>query len=353
MFRIFAYYALGAIMYGRLEGWGIMDSIYFMTVTATTVGYGDLSPATRFGKLFSVFYSILGFTVVMAAIAPLLSFLQGSWRERLLESIPLVRRAFVRKVDLSDMCLTIHDVNKQINYPRRYALCLIGPLLVFALVALVAFAVEGFGLLDSAYFSLITMSTIGYGDLSPASKLGKAMAIVYLPLAVVALADAISRVAAVTTRRTLRRRDYAAVADEMLLRNCVRNGRNPDFSLREAEFLVAVLLANDILDSDTLNAIRRQFRNMVRNAEQSDFQNASVPPLTPKMAYAELVERRRVPADMDFDQWYKEEWIPRVQAAPVLPLGSAIEVPNFPLQIINMHSFSVTKSPNNHALNLS
>ena len=51
---------------------------------------------------------------------------------------------------------------------------------------------------------------------------------VYLPLGVTALADALADIAAVRTRRQIREGDYAAVADELLAREAVRHGRNPD-----------------------------------------------------------------------------------------------------------------------------
>ena len=40
--------------------------------------------------------------------------------------------------------------------------------------------VEGWSLLDSAYFSVVTIATIGYGDLVPHTALGKIFTIAYV-----------------------------------------------------------------------------------------------------------------------------------------------------------------------------
>ena len=56
-------YAFGAIMYHNLEQWTWVDSVYFMTATFTTVGYGDLVPTTDEAKIFTVFFMWTGISI--------------------------------------------------------------------------------------------------------------------------------------------------------------------------------------------------------------------------------------------------------------------------------------------------
>lgn len=89
--------------------------------------------------------------------------------------------------------------------------------------------------------AVITMSTIGYGDISPSTDLGKAVAICYLPLAVIALADAVSDVQMIGTRRSIRETDFSKLIDECLLRDAIREDPtqpNIEPVLTEGEFLV-------------------------------------------------------------------------------------------------------------------
>ncbi len=43
-------------------------------------------------------------------------------------------------------------------------------------------ALEGWSYLDALYFSLITLTTVGYGDFSPVTPLGKIMTMIYILL---------------------------------------------------------------------------------------------------------------------------------------------------------------------------
>jgi small-conductance mechanosensitive channel len=51
---------LGSWFYARVEHWTLLDAIYFSITTLATVGYGDFSPHTAAGKIFTIFYIIIG-----------------------------------------------------------------------------------------------------------------------------------------------------------------------------------------------------------------------------------------------------------------------------------------------------
>jgi hypothetical protein len=61
----------GTIIYSHLEGWSFIDSLYFSTVTMTTIGYGDLTPTTPTSKLFTVFFVISGVAVMLYTLSTL------------------------------------------------------------------------------------------------------------------------------------------------------------------------------------------------------------------------------------------------------------------------------------------
>ncbi|MDI6806379.1 MAG: potassium channel family protein [Candidatus Aenigmarchaeota archaeon] len=50
---------------GTLQHWTYLDGVYFSAMTVTTVGYGDLVPTTKIGKIFTVFYSFVGIAVAL------------------------------------------------------------------------------------------------------------------------------------------------------------------------------------------------------------------------------------------------------------------------------------------------
>ena len=80
---VLAYHAVGILVYGHLEDWGPLDTSYFLTVTATTVGYGDLTPSSDAGKAFTVVYALLGVFLVFDVLTSLFADVvkNTAWRE--------------------------------------------------------------------------------------------------------------------------------------------------------------------------------------------------------------------------------------------------------------------------------
>ena len=68
LFLVIVLLAAGTIAMYTIEGWGVVDSFYFSVITLTTVGFGDLTPATTLGKLFTVFYVLSGIGIIVAFV---------------------------------------------------------------------------------------------------------------------------------------------------------------------------------------------------------------------------------------------------------------------------------------------
>ena len=77
----------GSIFYYYVENWRFIDALYFSTFTLTTIGYGDITPQTDAGKIFTIFYILLGVGVVLYGLYIFASFFVGIrehfWIERL------------------------------------------------------------------------------------------------------------------------------------------------------------------------------------------------------------------------------------------------------------------------------
>lgn len=63
--------ATGVLFYTHVEKWSVLNAVYFCVVTLGTVGYGDITPTTDAGKIFTIFYIIFGLAVIGGFFASL------------------------------------------------------------------------------------------------------------------------------------------------------------------------------------------------------------------------------------------------------------------------------------------
>ena len=55
---LFSALIIGAVSFSLIEGWTLFESFYFVTMTATTVGYGDFTPMTSIGKFLTIIFAL-------------------------------------------------------------------------------------------------------------------------------------------------------------------------------------------------------------------------------------------------------------------------------------------------------
>lgn len=58
----------GTLVMHLVEKWSWVDSFYFSAVSLTTVGYGDFTPTTNGGKLFTVLYLFIGIGIIASLV---------------------------------------------------------------------------------------------------------------------------------------------------------------------------------------------------------------------------------------------------------------------------------------------
>lgn len=108
---------------------------------------------------------------------------------------------------------------------------------------------KGLSVIDALYFTTVTASTVGYGDVTPQSWMGKLFAIVYIPIAVALMSKTVMSIALIPMEyRRLKLEAYVldqfgdqlTSADFVDLKSSVNIG--PEEPIRKNDFTLAMLL---------------------------------------------------------------------------------------------------------------
>ena len=92
---LFVWIGIGCLVLCLVEQWTIDEGIYFSFVTLTTVGLGDIFPATTGGRAFLILYAMVG----LGELAILLSLIEGllaDWDKARKIAIEKARKAAIR-----------------------------------------------------------------------------------------------------------------------------------------------------------------------------------------------------------------------------------------------------------------
>ncbi|XP_030638803.1 potassium channel subfamily K member 2b [Chanos chanos] len=130
--------------------WDLSSSFFFAGTVITTIGFGNISPHTEGGRIFCIVYALLGiplFGFLLAGVGDQLGTIFG-------KGIAKVEKMIVKwKVSQT-----------KIRVISTMLFILFGCLLFVALPAVIFKHIEGWGTLESIYFVVITLTTIGFGD---------------------------------------------------------------------------------------------------------------------------------------------------------------------------------------------
>ena len=182
-----AYLAVGTLCFylirdqikGRKTN-GVLDAVYFCVVTMTTVGYGDLVPDTILAKLLACVFVFSGMALGGLILSRAADYIVEKQEVLLVKAMHRHEKAGPAEI-LKDV-----ETNK-VKYKFFLALTL---LLVLIIVGtLLLSLVEKLSFIDAFYCVCVTVTTLGYGDESFSTGVGRAFAVFWILSSTICLAQ--------------------------------------------------------------------------------------------------------------------------------------------------------------------
>lgn len=199
----------GAAIYSSIEGWSLIDALYFTDYTLLTIGIGDLSPQTHLGRSLLFPYATGGIISLGLVITSVTSFTSRIRDMKLRHRIKKARQEFFSaRASENDPVeipfpkwkeiLKLHTVKSDFYRRRRWAelgLFLVAWFLLWFLSAAVLRQSEkqdGWTYFVALYFTFTSLTTIGYGDYYPTSNFGRVFFVFWSLLALPILTNLVS-----------------------------------------------------------------------------------------------------------------------------------------------------------------
>ena len=272
-----------AAFFSLFEDWYFTNGMYFAVVTFSTVGYGDLSPDTDLGKIFVTCTGIFGVAVggvcfnnILSYIITLYNRMRGCCKkmsDRKKRQKLKNKMSKVSPTDKSMKSIMIEDTMEKVdgknngtlldNSMKKKVYDILGMLLILLCTLFVGtFAfmfLEGWNFIDSLYVSMITLLTIGYGDMSPETDYGRFFCLFFLVFGFTYVGRVLSSISETYVQiktQKMRKRILQGKINKTAILNMDENG---DGQLDRVEFLTNMIYILGMCEKSEINEIMKRY----------------------------------------------------------------------------------------------
>jgi voltage-gated potassium channel Kch len=221
-----------------------VDALYLQVQIVTTVGFGDMAPQHRDGRIFTALYVLTTVAVASGLIGDLLENMMTSQSETVRQQIAKEQK----------------DDDDEPSVLEKYS-SLIRSVLQFVGVNLIGVVfywwVEDKTIADSFYMCIVTATTVGFGDVVPDTEEGRLFMTLWMFIGVAATASLV----AVITDTLLKMKSEMKIHNlsEKLIEEIDASG---DGEVSEMEFVCYMLKKYELVDQDLLQGFIENFRSL-------------------------------------------------------------------------------------------
>ncbi|CAK9139266.1 unnamed protein product [Ilex paraguariensis] len=232
------YLTLGVVIYyfnrdhfNAIETHPIVDALYFCIVTMCTIGYGDITPHSNAAKLFSIMFVLVGFGFIDILLSGMVSYVLDLQENHLLRTI--------KDGGAHDHVSYIVDVKKgRMRIRMKVALALGVVVLCIGIGVAVMHFVERLDWLDSFYLSVMSVTTVGYGDRAFTSLAGRIFASIWLLVSTLAVARAFLYLAEARVDKRHRRMAKWVLGQDMTVAQFLAADINNNGFVSKSEYVI-------------------------------------------------------------------------------------------------------------------
>ncbi|KAI3865920.1 hypothetical protein MKX03_024070 [Papaver bracteatum] len=267
---LFIYLSLGVVIYScnrdnfsAIETHPVVDALYFCIVTMCTIGYGDITPTTTSAKLFSIMFVLVGFGFIDILLSGMVSYFLDIQENMILTTVKGGLNTGAGNGDRKHNSRTRRyfiDVKKgRMRIRIKVGLALGVVVICIGIGTGIMHFVEKLGWLDSFYLSVMSVTTVGYGDRAFNSLPGRIFASIWLLVSTLAVARAFLYLAEARVDKRHRTMNKWVLRQDMTVKEFLAADMDQNGYVSKSEYVIYKLKEMNKIAEKDIQQICAQF----------------------------------------------------------------------------------------------